>query len=53
MTGRRFYSRERVAYVDRGTIVVAPIAPDVAVFEVERRVAAVTARHAPLDGRCV
>ena len=28
MTGRRFYSRERVAYVDRGTIVVAPIAPD-------------------------
>ncbi len=27
MTGRRFYSRERVAYVDRGTIVVAPIAP--------------------------
>ena len=28
MTGRRFYSRERVAYADRGTIVVAPIAPD-------------------------
>ena len=28
MTGRRFYSRERVAYVDRGKIVVAPITPD-------------------------
>lgn len=28
VTGRRFYSRERVAYVDRGTIVVAPIASD-------------------------
>ncbi|MDE6507761.1 MAG: tRNA lysidine(34) synthetase TilS [Alistipes sp.] len=27
-TGRRFYSRERTAYVDRGTIVVAPIADD-------------------------
>ncbi len=27
-TGRRFYARERVAYVDRGTIVVAPILPD-------------------------
>ena len=27
-TGRRFYARERVAYIDRGTIVVAPILPD-------------------------
>ena len=27
-TGRRFYARDRVAYPDRGTIVVAPIAPD-------------------------
>ena len=26
-TGRRFYARDRVATVDRGTIVVAPIAP--------------------------
>jgi len=37
MTGRRFYSRERVAYVDRGTIVVAPITPDDACMtQVER-----------------
>ncbi len=27
-TGRRFYSREHVAYVDRGTIAVAPIPDD-------------------------
>lgn len=27
-TGRRFYSREHVAYVDRGTITVAPIPDD-------------------------
>lgn len=27
-TGRRFYARERVACIDRGTIVVAPILPD-------------------------
>ncbi len=27
-TGRRFYSRDRVAYVDRGKIVVTPIAAD-------------------------
>ncbi|MEG0807526.1 MAG: tRNA lysidine(34) synthetase TilS [Alistipes sp.] len=27
-TGRRFYSREWVACIDRGTIVIAPIAPD-------------------------
>ena len=27
-TGRRFYSRERVACIDRGTVVVAPIADD-------------------------
>ncbi|WP_418982690.1 tRNA lysidine(34) synthetase TilS [Alistipes sp.] len=27
-TGRRFYARDRVATVDRGTIVVSPIAPD-------------------------
>ena len=27
-TGRRFYSRERVACIDRGTVVVAPIAAD-------------------------
>ncbi len=27
-TGRRFYARERMATVDRGRIVVAPIAPD-------------------------
>ncbi|WP_443602904.1 tRNA lysidine(34) synthetase TilS [Alistipes finegoldii] len=39
MTGRRFYSRERVAYVDRGTIVVAPIAPgDACMVTVERGV---------------
>lgn len=39
MTGRRFYSRERVAYVDRGTIVVAPIAPgDACLVTVERGV---------------
>ena len=37
MTGRRFYSRERVAYVDRGKIVVAPITPDDACMtQVER-----------------
>ena len=28
MTGKRFYSRERMATVDRGTIVVGPIAPE-------------------------
>lgn len=28
VSGRRFYARDRVAYPDRGTIVVAPIAPD-------------------------
>ncbi len=27
-TGRRFYARDRVASIDRGTIVIAPIAPD-------------------------
>ncbi len=27
-TGRRFYSRDRVAFVDRGTVVVTPIAPE-------------------------
>lgn len=27
-TGRRFYSRERTAYVDRGTIVITPTADD-------------------------
>ncbi|WP_295939343.1 tRNA lysidine(34) synthetase TilS [uncultured Alistipes sp.] len=28
MTGRRFYARDRVAWVDRGTIVVTPIDPE-------------------------
>lgn len=27
-TGKRFYARDHVAYIDRGRIVVAPIAPD-------------------------
>lgn len=27
-TGKRFYARDRVAYIDRGRIVVAPVAPD-------------------------
>lgn len=27
-TGRRFYARDRVAVVDRGTVVVAPVSPD-------------------------
>ena len=27
-TGRRFYARDRMATIDRGTIVVSPIAPD-------------------------
>jgi len=36
-TGRRFYSRERTACIDRGTIVVAPIADDdPCLCEVER-----------------
>lgn len=36
-TGRRFYSRERMACIDRGTIVVAPIADDdPCILQVER-----------------
>ncbi|MDE5579738.1 MAG: tRNA lysidine(34) synthetase TilS [Alistipes sp.] len=37
-TGRRFYSRERTAYIDRGKIVVAPTADDdPCLCEVERQ----------------
>lgn len=37
-TGRRFYSRERTAYIDRGRIVVAPTADDdPCLCEVERQ----------------
>ena len=36
-TGKRFYARDRVAVIDRGRIVVAPIAPDDAcICQVER-----------------
>ncbi|MDE6711173.1 MAG: tRNA lysidine(34) synthetase TilS [Alistipes sp.] len=39
-TGRRFYSRERTAYIDRGRIVVAPTADDdPCLCEVERQAA--------------
>ena len=36
-TGRRFYARERVASIDRGRIVVAPIAPDDACLTTVRK----------------
>ena len=36
-TGRRFYARERVASIDRGKIVIAPIAPDDACLTTVRK----------------